>query len=125
MTHFLGRLLVNIAAFFFIAYVWPADDHVHVFNVTAAIIAALIFGLVNAIIRPLLLLLSLPLIVLTFGLFALVVNTLVLYIVAWIYPTGLQLESFGWTFVAALILSIVSMILSHFISEAETPRTNP
>ena len=115
-------MIVNIGAFFFIVYVWPADSHITVTNLTAAIIAGIIFGLVNAIIRPILLLLSAPLIILTLGLFALVVNTLVLYIVAWL-PTGLHLESFTWAFIGALILSIISALLSHLVKEVDTDRT--
>jgi putative membrane protein len=123
ITHFLARLVVNIAAFFFIVYVFPADGHITVANLTAAIIAGIIFGLVNAIIRPILLLLSAPLIILTLGLFALIVNTAVLYIVAWFYPAGLQLQNFTWAFVGALILSLISMLLSHLVKEVETERT--
>jgi putative membrane protein len=115
-------LIVNIAAFMFIVYVWPADGHIAPGDLTAVIIAGVIFGLVNAIIRPILLLLSAPLILLTLGLFALVVNTLVLYIVAWVYPAGLHLESFTWAFIGALILSIISALLSHLIKEVDTDR---
>ncbi len=122
ITHFLARLIINIGAFFFIVYVWPGNPHITVANLTAAIIAGIIFGLVNAIIRPILLLLSAPLIILTLGLFALIVNTLVLYIVAWL-PTGLHLENFTWAFIGALILSIVSALLSQLVKEAETDRT--
>ena len=121
MAQFLVRLVVNIAAVFFIVYVWPADGHITVTNVTAAVIAGIVFGLVNAFIRPIMLVLSFPLIVATLGLFTLVVNTLVLYIVAWLYH-GFQLENFTWTFLGALVLSIVSFLLSHLVKEVETER---
>ena len=122
ITHFLIRLVVNVAAFFFVVYVFPADHHTWVDSLTAAILAGIVFGIVNAVIRPILLLLSAPLIILTLGLFALIVNTAVLWIVA-LLPTGFHVDSFMWTFVAALILSIVSWLLSHLVKEAETERT--
>ncbi len=121
IAHFLIRLIVNAAALFFVVYVYPADSHVYVNNLTAAIIAGIVFGLINAIIRPILIVLSLPLIILTLGLFTLVVNAIVLWIVAAL-PTGLHVDGFGWTFIGALILSIVSFLLSHLVKEVEAER---
>ena len=76
---------------------------------------ALIFGLVNAIVKPLVKLLSFPLYVLTLGLFTLVVNALMLWLTAWITghtDRGLRIDTFGTAVLGALIVSIVSFVLS-------------
>lgn len=78
---------------------------------------ALIFGLVNAFIKPLVALLSIPFYILTLGLFHVVVNALMLWITAWIteHTThwGLQIDKFWWTAIwAAILLSLVSWLLS-------------
>ncbi len=78
---------------------------------------ALVFGFVNAIVKPLVALLSLPLYVLTLGLFHVVVNALMLWITAWItdHTThwGLHIDKFWWTAIwAAVLLSIVGWVLS-------------
>lgn len=66
------------------------------------LIASAIFGIVNALIRPIVIILSLPAIVLTFGLFTLVVNALMLYVTSFFYPT-LHIAS-GWSAVGAVII---------------------
>lgn len=75
------------------------------------IIAALVLGLVNATIRWFVLILTLPLNILTLGLFTLVINALMLYVVQAF--TSLRIDSFGAAFIGALIIAIVSTILSH------------
>jgi putative membrane protein len=75
------------------------------------LIIALILGVVNVVVRPILTLLSLPLVVLTLGLFLLVVNALVLALVIAISEAldlGLTSDGFGWTFLGALVVSLVS-----------------
>lgn len=76
---------------------------------------ALVFGIVNAIVKPIVKLISLPLYILTLGLFTLVVNALMLMLTAWITEQstwGLRVEGFGTAVIGALIISIVSFILS-------------
>lgn len=80
-------------------------------------VVAVIFGLVNAIIKPMVQILSIPLYILTLGLFHIVVNALMLWITAWItsHTThwGLEIDHFWWTAIwAAIVLSIVSWVLS-------------
>ncbi|MDB5178480.1 MAG: hypothetical protein JWN01_423 [Patescibacteria group bacterium] len=74
------------------------------------VIAALIFSIVNAVIRPLVILLSLPAIVLTLGLFTLVINAFMLYLVTKIYPS-FHLRSFWTAIVATVIIWIVNYLL--------------
>lgn len=81
------------------------------------LVVAVIFGLVNAFIKPIVQILSIPLYILTLGLFHVVVNALMLWITAWItrHTThwGLHIDHFWWTAIwAAIVLSIVSWLLS-------------
>lgn len=78
------------------------------------IVAALIFSVVNAVIRPLVVILSLPAIVLTLGMFTLVVNAFMLYLVTKIYP-AFQLRSFWTAVVAAFIIWIVNYLLTELL----------
>ncbi|EHI11476.1 phage holin family protein [Mycolicibacterium thermoresistibile] len=87
-------------------------------------VVAVIFGLVNAFIKPVVQLLSIPLYLLTLGLFHIVVNALMLWITAWItrHTTGwgLHLDDFWWTAIwAAIVLSIVSWVLSLVVGNAK------
>jgi putative membrane protein len=76
---------------------------------------ALVFGIINAVVKPIVNVLSIPLYILTLGLFTLVVNALMLMLTAWITEQtswGLRIEDFGDAFVGALIVSVVSFGLS-------------
>ena len=84
---------------------------------------ALVFGLVNAIVKPVVAVLSLPLYVLTLGLFTLVVNALMLMLTAWITSRtdwGLRVDGFGTAVVGALIITVVSWILSLAVGRRRT-----
>jgi putative membrane protein len=79
-----------------------------------AVLAAGILGVVNAVIRPVVLLLTLPINLLTLGLFTLVINALMLQFVAYLVP-GLVIETFRAAFWAALVISIISWLLNIFV----------
>lgn len=86
------------------------------------IIIALIFGLVNALVRPLIILLTCPLVLLTLGLFVLVINTIMLSLTIWlsgpgVFDLGLTSTGFWATFLAAIVISIVSGILSALLKD--------
>jgi putative membrane protein len=90
---------------------------------TAGIIAliALVFGIVNAIVKPIVAFISIPLYILTLGLFTLVVNALMLMLTAWITEQtswGLRIDNFGTAVLGALIISVVSFVLSVLIPES-------
>jgi putative membrane protein len=81
---------------------------------------ALIFGLVNAIIRPLLVVMSCPLLVLTLGLGTLIINTIMFILAGWIgtqFQVGFLVENFLAAFLGALIVSIVSFVLEAFFKD--------
>ncbi|HEY4251027.1 MAG TPA: phage holin family protein [Roseomonas sp.] len=76
------------------------------------ILAAVVFGVVNALIRPVAMLLSLPLTIVTFGLFILVVNALMLWLTAALMP-GMHIAGFGSAFLGALVVAVVSWIVGQ------------
>jgi putative membrane protein len=87
-------------------------------------VVAVIFGLVNAFIKPVVQILSIPLYILTLGLFHIVVNALMLWITAWITENtthwGLAIDHFWWTAIwAAVVLSIVGWVLSLVVRTAQ------
>jgi len=93
-------------------------------NVGIIFVVALIFGLVNAIIKPVVQLISIPLYILTLGLIHIVINALMLWITSWIteHTThwGLFIDDFWWTAIwAAIVLSVVSWLLSLVVGSAE------
>ncbi|SRR5579862_58133 len=89
---------------------------IHSTSLLSLLIASLLFGVVNALVRPVVLLLSLPLIVVTLGFFILIVNALMLYFVAFLTP-GFYVDGFGSAFLGAIVISIVSWLLSAFFRE--------
>ncbi len=80
----------------------------------ALVVAALLLGLANAVVRPLLVLLTLPLTLLTFGLFLLVINALVLMLVAALVR-GFHLDGFWTAFWASIFMSLLSLVLGAFV----------
>lgn len=78
------------------------------------IIAALVFSIVNAFIRPLIIILSLPAIVLTLGLFTFIINALMLYLVELLYPK-FHVASFGTAILAVIIVWIVNYLLNDLL----------
>ncbi len=80
-------------------------------------IVAAVLGLINAFIRPIVMLLTCPLVLLTLGLFTLVINALMLSLVNWLLPNILTVDGFWTTFFAGLIIAIVSGLLGIFLSD--------
>lgn len=79
----------------------------------AALLAALVLGLINAVIKPVLTLLTLPLTILTLGLFSLVLNALLIMLVTKIVP-GFQVQGFLWAVAFSVVLTVVNWGLSFF-----------
>lgn len=111
MTNFIIRLIVNAVALFVVAYLIPG---VAVTSITGAFVAAFVLGIVNAILRPILIILSLPIEILTLGLFTLVINAALFWFVGHL-GIGLIVTGFWPAFLGALVLSIVSFILSSVL----------
>jgi putative membrane protein len=86
--------------------------HIHCESNGVLVIAALLLGILNAFVRPVLMLLALPLLIFTLGLFTLVINALLLYFVGFLLNPNFYVDSFGYSFLGALIISIVSVALN-------------
>ncbi len=100
---------------------WVASGVVPGFEVRAAadlFLAALLLGVINAVVWPIAVLLTLPLTLLTLGLFLLVVNAAMLSLVAYLLP-GVQLADFFSAFFAALLVSVVGVFVSQFVGRRQ------
>lgn len=103
--------LINAVSLLAVAYLMPS---IHVTSFFSALIAALILGLVNALIRPILVLLTLPVTVLTLGLFILVINGLLFWFVGSIL-NGFTVQDFTAGFLGALLYSLISWALATLL----------
>ena len=86
------------------------------------IVAALLLGFANAIVRPLLVVLTLPLTLITFGLFLLVINALMIQLVAWLVK-GFRVSGFWTAFFASIFISILSLVLGAFVLGGPSSQT--
>ena len=111
MMNLLIVWLVNTVSLIAVAYLMPS---IRVDNFTTALIAALVLGLVNAVIRPVLVLLTLPVTLLTLGLFILVINGLLFWFVG-SFIKGFVVEGFWAGFLGAIIYSLISWALSALV----------
>lgn len=76
-----------------------------------------VLGLLMAVLKPVLMLLTCPLVVLTLGLFTFVINTLMLYITSWIFPESFRIDTFWWALLASIIIGAIAMILNSILGE--------
>jgi putative membrane protein len=116
---FVLRLLLNAAA------LWVAlrlvSGITYHGGVLGFLAVALVFGVVNAVAKPLLALFSLPLLILTLGLFTLVINALVLWMTSGLSGAlglGFRVSGFGAAFLGGLVISVVNVLLSWFVSRS-------
>jgi putative membrane protein len=119
--HLLIRLIINAIVLYLIARYVPGFQ---ISGFTAAIIAAIIFGLVNAVIRPIVLLLSLPATILTLGLFVIIVNALMFWLTVWITP-GFHVSGFVPALIGGIIMTIVSILTNHLFKPEREPVRTP
>lgn len=117
MSRFAVRWFVTGLAIILASYVLPG---IRIESTTALIMAALVLGLLNSVVRPILILLTLPITVATLGIFLLFVNAVTLWLAAKIVP-GFDVvgTSFIW---AALLITIISWLLNIFIRKEERRR---
>ncbi|WP_028103127.1 phage holin family protein [Pseudoduganella violaceinigra] len=103
--------IINAAALFAVPYLMHS---ISVTSMGAALVAALLLGLVNTLVRPVLLLLTLPVTVLSLGLFIFVINGFMFWLVAKVVE-GFHVDSFGAAIVGALLYSVISWALSTLL----------
>lgn len=86
------------------------------------IVSALILGFANAVLKPLLIVLTLPLTLLTFGLFLLVINALMIMLVAWLVK-GFKVSGFWTAFFASIFISLFSLVIGALVSDGRPDTT--
>ena len=110
MQKFLLRVVVNAIAIAITASILPG---IHVANndIGTLLIIGLVFGIINALVRPVMMLLTCPFIILSLGLFVLVINGLLLSLTASLSDGRLTVDSFLWAMVGGLVMAIIGVIL--------------
>ena len=104
--------ILNAVALLIVAYILPG---ITVASFGSALIAALVLGLLNTLVKPVLILLTLPITIVTLGLFLLVLNALVFWFAGSVLK-GFQVNGFWWAMLGAFVYSIVSGVLSRLLS---------
>jgi len=104
--------ILNAVALLIVAYILPG---ITVASFWSALIAALVLGLLNTLVKPVLILLTLPVTIVTLGLFLLVINALVFWFAGSVLK-GFQVNGFWWALLGALVYSIIAGLLSRVIA---------
>lgn len=102
------RFILYVVSIFITAYVLPG---VHLSSIGTAVVLAVVLGLLNILLKPVLIILTLPITILTLGLFTLIINALLILLASRIVP-GFSVDGFVWAIMFAIILSLVFSFLS-------------
>jgi putative membrane protein len=103
------RFLLNGLAVLLTAYLLPG---VHVEHYGYALLVAVVLAIVNAVIKPILVVLTIPITFVTFGLFLLVINALMILLADWIIRNGFTVDGFWWALLFSLILSVFNSLFN-------------
>ena len=125
MYRFIIRWAINAVGLYVAIAIVPGINPQST-NLLSIIWLALIFGLINALLRPLLAILTCPLIILTLGLFTLIINTLMFYLAGWIgtaFGVGFTVDGIWPAFLGAIVTSVVSIVLSAIFRDELSRRT--
>jgi putative membrane protein len=114
MLEFIAHLVVTAGLLLLVANLVRG---VHVAGWGPALLAALVLGIVNALVRPVAVFLTFPLTLLTLGLFLFVVNALMLWLVAGLVP-GFRIQGFGPALLGSLVLTLLNMVVSWVLGPA-------
>lgn len=112
MQGWIIRWMCNILAIIITAAIIPGFE----LTIWGAIVGSVFLGVINAIIRPILILFTLPINILSLGLFTFIINGFMLYITAATIK-GFTIEGFWWAVLSALLLSFISFVISYFIED--------
>ena len=110
LKRFVQSWLINTLAV--LVTVLILNPHIHYENTADLFVAAFLLGILNAFFRPLMMYLALPLVILSLGLFMIVINACLLYVVHWIMGTHFEVGGFGWAMLGSVIISIISLPLN-------------
>lgn len=109
---FVLRWIINTLAILAVTKLLPA---IQIDDFWVAVVAALILGVLNTFVRPILIVATLPINILTLGLFTLVLNGLILQILDWIMGPRMTIAGFGWAIVGALIISVLTGLINILV----------
>jgi putative membrane protein len=118
MLKFVSKTILTSVAILVAAYLLKG---VEVDNTITAILVAVALGFLNSFVRPILIVLTIPITMVTLGLFLILINVLIVYWVTKLVP-GFKVESFGWAVLFSLIVSVVSSILERLINRLDANR---
>jgi len=113
MRNLLINWLLSAAGLLIVAYVVPGFE---VSGFLAALLAAIVVGLINSTLGALLKVVTFPLIVITLGVFWLVINALMLELASWLAP-GFEVHGFGAAFLGAIVLALVNLVFRQLVSD--------
>ena len=114
---FWQRIIINTVMLLAMAGLFR--NGLYIRNIWTAILAAVILGILNALVKHVLHVLALPFTIISFGLFGLVINGVVLWLTAWVVGDGFRFASFGWAVFIAIVMSVVNMIISSYFSKED------
>ena len=120
MSKLLVRWVGNVVALFVAAWILSGISYGDQW--WTLFIAAAVFTLVNAWVKPILTVLSIPFIVVTLGLFYFLINVFMLYLTDWLVP-DFEIRSFWWAVLGAIIVSIVNWLMSMVLPDEDDPRS--
>lgn len=119
MVQLVIRIVINAIALFVAAWILGPERMSLTNDIGSLVLVAIVFGLVNAFIKPIVSILSCPITMITLGLFTLVINALMLMLTGWL-TGGVATNGFLWALVASVIISIVSTLLSMFLVDSDS-----
>lgn len=120
MMKFITKAITTSLAVIFAAYMLRG---VHVKDTLTAMIVAVVLGLLNSFVKPVLIALTIPITIVTLGLFLLVINVLIVYWASEIV-TGFKVDGWGWALLFSLIVSFVSSIIERLINKYAKDKKN-
>lgn len=106
------QILISSVAVYFTAWLLPG---VSVKSFGASILVAIVLGILNAILKPILQFISFPVTIITLGLFLFVINTIIILIASALMGSSFHVESFWWALLFSIIMSIVVSIMENFV----------
>ena len=114
MNNFLIRLLLSALAVVICATILPGA---HVDGFVMAVVVAAVLAVLNVLVKPILVILTIPITILTLGFFLLIINTLLVMLASWLIP-GFEVDGFWWAFIFSIFLSLINAVFGGLSNKA-------
>jgi len=118
----LFSLAINSLVFIVVAGFLQPDFYVA--NIPTAVIAALVLSILNTIIRPILIFITLPVTIFTLGLFLFIINAITLEMTDYILGDAIRVNGFGTAILASILISTFSMLIQYFVFDPKNKKTS-